>query len=1043
MMGRTLKLIVGGLLPVVIVHSDITSAAASAPSARDVNAPRQVQFDFNEFTWSSIDIAPDGSSIVFDALGDIYLADIGGGEARAVLVGSDWDMMPRFSPDGRKLLFASNRGGGGFSIWSASLKGDDLVEEIPSNDGNDLIFPEWDASCGGAVAEKRYGVASTIPFSEIGLEWRGQRGGGNSCDRIPVIKGANSPSFADDGASIFYSRSGVIGHYDRGTGEAKDLAISNSPGEYLFAPTGSSDGRWLAFMSMDKFSFRLKLMDRSSGKVSTLAEAAKSEIIAGVAPGFAFTPDSRSIVALWKRKITRFDVESLKSAVIPISARFSQAMATQPRPIWNLNSDLITLRQTESFSASADLKRVVFGSAGRLWLRDKKSRSLRELDVQSPARKMAPSISPDGKRMLHVRWNSGGSGDIVVSTFNNGRAQQRIVGTSGLFMNPVWSPDGKMIGRLNWHPAEARSPDIAEGSTDLEIVDAASGSVTILQRALATPVSRSQLATPLAFSQDGQKIFFVEGYYDYKKVSDFNALYALSIHSRQRERIASIPAEISQIIHIDTVRNVAVIGGIEETLILPLYKAKSLPASPAIDDIERISTKVDGAYAVDQVRTCGKQTCWARGTELFTVDNAGKSTKLLDFRVRFARPHPTGSIAFVGANIITMTHEGTLRDQTVVVEKGRITKIGPRDSFKLSRSTTTIDARGMTILPGYIDTHAHPFPRGDMEFNPFQRSAYVSNLAYGVTTTAELSGSLGVFADATRIDLGDIAGPRLLAVGYPVMGYRQSGTSPKIQSYADAQRVVRVLKQHGAFAIKSYEVARHDARRWLVDAAREEKMRVFTHYSQILWMPMVSAAEGHAGLEHVTSMPSIGSDWAQFLAASGTTFTPTLFNAMYVKFNPYCTVWPNQAAVDIKARRFVSESDISRQVRPPCDDGPAPVNVWIKDMADIVAAGGNISMGAHGELQGPDVHYELKALVAGGFTPLQALEAYTVRGARKLGLEEQIGKIAPGYLADLQILRDDPTENISNSQSIRYVMVRGMLYDADTMAQVWPITAGR
>jgi hypothetical protein len=284
-------------------------------------------------------------------------------------------------------------------------------------------------------------------------------------------------------------------------------------------------------------------------------------------------------------------------------------------------------------------------------------------------------------------------------------------------------------------------------------------------------------------------------------------------------------------------------------------------------------------------------------------------------------------------------------------------------------------------------------------------------------------------------------GPRLLSVGYPLVGYPDDLLTPKIASYEDAHRLVRSLKEHGAFGIKSYEVARHDSRRWLVDAARVEKMPIFTHYFQVVWMPAVAASEGHTGIEHFTSFPAIGNDWARFLAASGSTVTPTLFNGMYSKWNAYCTVWHSQDDVDAKARRFVSGEDIARQIRPPCSShlpGPAPVGMWVRDMLDIMHEGGNVSMGAHGELQGPDVHYELKALVEGGMTPFEALETYTVRGARKLGLEGQIGRLLPGYLADLQVLRSDPTVDISRSTGIRYVMVRGILYDADTMARVWP-----
>ncbi|MCK6690496.1 MAG: amidohydrolase family protein [Thermoanaerobaculia bacterium] len=99
-------------------------------------------------------------------------------------------------------------------------------------------------------------------------------------------------------------------------------------------------------------------------------------------------------------------------------------------------------------------------------------------------------------------------------------------------------------------------------------------------------------------------------------------------------------------------------------------------------------------------------------------------------------------------------------------------------------------------------------------------------------------------------------------------------------------------------------------------------------------------------------------------------------------------------------------------------------------------AGININLGSHGQLQGLGAHWELWMLAQGGMSNLQALKCATINGARYIGMDKEIGSLAPGKLADLIVLDKSPLANIRNTESIRYVMVNGRLYDAETMNEV-------
>ena len=103
----------------------------------------------------------------------------------------------------------------------------------------------------------------------------------------------------------------------------------------------------------------------------------------------------------------------------------------------------------------------------------------------------------------------------------------------------------------------------------------------------------------------------------------------------------------------------------------------------------------------------------------------------------------------------------------------------------------------------------------------------------------------------------------------------------------------------------------------------------------------------------------------------------------------------------------------------------------------IVDAGGRVQLGAHGQLQGLGVHWELWMLEQGGMSPLEALRSGTLWGAEYIGIGEDAGSLEPGKLADLVVLDANPLDDIKNSERVHMVMKNGFLYDAD-LNEVWP-----
>ena len=97
----------------------------------DINNPlepfKEVTISVDEGTWLNLDVSPDGSQLVFDLLGDIYLLPIEGGSAKILREGHAFEVQPRFSPDGKSISFTSDSGGGD-NIWTMNLDGSEAMQ---------------------------------------------------------------------------------------------------------------------------------------------------------------------------------------------------------------------------------------------------------------------------------------------------------------------------------------------------------------------------------------------------------------------------------------------------------------------------------------------------------------------------------------------------------------------------------------------------------------------------------------------------------------------------------------------------------------------------------------------------------------------------------------------------------------------------------------------------------------------------------------------------------------------------------------------------
>jgi imidazolonepropionase-like amidohydrolase/Tol biopolymer transport system component len=1034
------------------------SAEDPAKQKWDVNAPkgaviRQAAINVDEGSWIDVDVSPDGQSIAFALLGDIYTMPIAGGKPVRVAEGLAWEVQPRFSPDGKRIAFTSDRGGGD-NIWIMNRDGSDK-RQVTKEEFRLLNQPSWSPDGRYIVAKKHFTTSRSLGTGEIWI-YHVSGGGGVQLVKKPSDthqKELGEPIYAPDGKSVYYTKNITPGgtfiyaqdsnsdlfnieKYDLQTGEIT-TAVSGLGGSVR--PNPSPDGKKIAFVRREMTKSKLYVKDLESGVERKVYDDLDQDVqetwaVTGVYPNMDWTPDSKEVVFWAGGKIRRIAADGGASSIIPFKVNDTRGVANAPHPKIPVAPDSFTAKMPRFAAVSPDGRQVVFESLGKLYVKPMAGGSAKRLTNAGAELELFPSWSRDGRSIVFVGWTDAKLGQIKTVAAGGG-SPRTVTNRPGHYARPQYSPDGKNIAFEMKGGGYLTSP---EWSVDDGVYRVASEG--------GAPVRVSKGAASPQFGATSDRLFMVDS------EEDKRVLISTDLNGEAKRTHASGEMTNDYIISPDG-QNVAFRQSYEAYVMPLMPGTQAVDVSPTSKSLPVTRVSASGADYIHWSNS-GQQLHWSMGStvyseatdRLFVNAPASKDapkyqpqTSGVSLERQITAEKPSQTVALTGARLVTMVEsDGAIIDDGVIVIRGnRIVAVGSRAEVRIPAGALLVDVTGKTIIPGLIDAHAHG-PQGSDEIVPQQNWSLVQNLALGTTTIHDPSSRASeIFVASEMQRAGMILGPRIFSTGEIVYGAKAASVYAEINNLDDALAHVRRLKAQGGSSVKNYNQPRREQRQQVVEAARQENMLVVAEGGSLFGMDMALVADGNSTLEHNIPLDIFYNDVVQMFSQSQTNYTPTLVVSYGgLAGDPYwrqaTNVWENPLLVHTPPA--ILAADTVRRTTAPESNFVDDENA--REAKKLADAGVKVSIGAHGQQAGIGSHWELWSFVRGGMNPVEALAAGTIESAKSLGMDADIGSLEAGKLADLLVLNADPTVDIRNSDKINRVMLNGRMYDPLTMNEV-------
>jgi Tol biopolymer transport system component len=1097
---------------ILLLSASITNAQNSDEEKADstklatkelpLEPKRKISFNTQQGTWISVDVHPEGKTLIFDLMGNLYTIPITGGKATQITEGMAYDVHPRYSPDGKSIVYISDKSGSD-NVWTMHLE---TKEDKQLTKDKNKYYASADWSPDGNY------IAGVSGRRNMKLHLY-HKDGGSGAQLIKEPKGLNDkdpknlktidPAFSADGKLIYYSRrigawnyNAQLPQYQIGTYDLEDGDLETITSRYgsAFTPTLSDDGNWLVYGSRFEDQTGLVLRNLKTGDERWLAypvQRDEQESIAplGVLPAMSFTPDSKSLIASYGGKIHSISLSTNQATEIPFQVDVDLDMGPMVSfkyPIEDTPEALVT--QIRDAVPSPDGTKLAFTALNRLYVMNFPDGTPKRL-TNNDFTEAQPAWSPDGKHIVFTTWKQGG-GHLYKVAASGTAVATRLTNQVGIYNNPAWSYKSNRIAFMKGSAQtydDAIDPFSRRALDEIAWVSSNGGNITVIDKSKGRSIPHFTNTVDRIYLNHGTKGLLsmrwdgsdekqhlkvtgittygssdvlnedhehsllpsTEGWMENKKASKPSEM---RISPDGNSALAQINNDIYTVIIPKTgktpsialakpekaafpARKLTIMGGE-----FPTWSSDSKKVHWSLGASHFVSDLVRGKAFADSLALIKKNEKELGETKKDSTDEKKNEPKFkadeYKINVTYKRAIPNGTIVLKGGRIITMNGNNVIENGDILIENNRIKNVGASGSFIIPESAKIIDVSGKTITPGFVDTHAHMWPNWGIHKN--QIWIYSANLAYGVTTTRDpQTATTDVLTYADMVDAGMMHGPRVYSTG-PGVGF----WAYNIESLDHAKDV---LKQYSEYyntkTIKMYLAGNRQQRQWIIMASKALKLMPTTEGALDFKLNMTALLDGYPGHEHALPIYPIYKDVVHTIAESKMTVTPTLLvayggpwaeNYFYSRENPYH---------DKKLQYFTPYAELAQKSRRRPGWFMDEEHVFKKHaefMKDLVEADGIGGIGSHGQLQGLGFHWELWAVASGGMKNHDALKVATIQGAEAIGLDNDLGSIETGKIADLLIMDKNPLDNLRHTNTLTHVIKDGVVYDANTLDEISP-----
>lgn len=1075
-MKRTFFATITALLVFILGINIPSSAQQTSDKSSSKNLPldteRTISLNTTEGTWLSLDVHPNGNKIIFDYMGNLYELPMDGGKATQLTHGLGFDSQPQYSPDGKKVVFISDRSGGE-NIWILDLETME-TEQRTKGKNYRMQGPAWTPDGKYIVASRanlRGGVHKLRLYHvDGGSGTKLVDGPGN----LKIIEAA----FSNSNRYIWFSqRTGdwdynatspqyQIAKYDRKTGKRhRQTARVGS----AFRPTISSDGKWMVYGTRHDTETGLRIRNLENGNERWLAypiqrDDMESRATRGVLPRIDFTPDNKAVVASYGGKIWRIPIAK-NSEATGIDFRVDTELGIGPRldfeyPIKDTKQ--FTAHQIRDAVPSPDGSKLAFTVLDNLYvmeLPDGTPRRITNFDFTEAF----PTWSPNGKWIAFATWNPEVGGHIY-RVRSNGGTPQKLTEKPAIYQQLAWSKTQDRIVAVRGEDRsyyQSPGPYVPFSANELIWISSNGGSANFID-------SRNGRDHP-HFIENSNRIYLTNNdgelvsiRYDGTDEKSHVKITGIKPPGSKRPQEASVilmapegdqvMAQVNNDIYTATVP----LTGETPKISVGNPDKASFPASKLTDiggqfpawswDGSTAHWSIGNGHFMYDLKAAAQQK---RKQEKYDREHKDEKKKEKDtdrpddyepreltVDLKANRDIPQGTLVLRGARVITMNGSEVIENADLVIVNNRIKAVGKRGEVEIPSNADIRDMNGKTIIPGFVDTHAHVRPfRG---LHKPQVWSFMANLAYGVTTVRDpQTSTTDLLTYEDMVKAGDILGPRIYQTGPGVFW------SEQIKNLDHARNVLkRYSKYYDTKTIKMYVAGNREQRQWILQAAKEQNIMPTTEGSLNMKLNMTMLIDGYPGQEHNYPITPLYEDVIKTTAETQMAYTPTLLVTYGGPFAENYFYEHEDPSNNEKLRYFTPRRDlISKSRRRGAGwfhEEEYVMDRQSKTVKNIYDAGGIQGVGSHGQLQGLGYHWELWAMAWDDMDPHKILRIATIQGAKALGLDQDLGTIEEGKLADMVILSKNPLDNLRNSKAIEYVIKNGRMYNDENLDEVWP-----